>query len=161
MAVKWCLVGNLKGVGRFFTYFVWRCEEKNVFLSPILWNRQLTINYSKNYFFNEKDYFLILEKYAKASGALYVKYVLMPGFNDTIDEIKGWLEHCQYAGVKRIAFDIEDHWFKANRHHIPQHIYDLFDYVIKNHGYYGLNEYQLYERAMNLREDRRKKQEQI
>ena len=80
----------------------------------------------------------------------------MPGFNDTLEEIQAWLKHCQDAGVKKIAFDIEDHWFKANRHHIPQHIYDLFDYVIKNHYHYGLNEYQLYERAMNLREDRKK-----
>ncbi|MDO5305725.1 MAG: hypothetical protein Q4E87_09150, partial [bacterium] len=97
-----------------------------------------------------------IEKYAKADGKLYVKYVLMPGFNDTLEEIQAWLKHCQDAGVKKVAFDIEDHWFKANRHHIPQHIYDLFDYVVKNHYHYGLNEYQLYERAMNLREDRKK-----
>ena len=99
-------------------------------------------------------------KYAKSGGALYSKYVLLPGFNDTLDEIKMWLKDCQDLGVKRIAFDVEDHWFKANRHHIPQHIYDLFDYVVKNHSYYGLNEYQLYERAMNMREDRKKAQEQ-
>lgn len=99
-------------------------------------------------------------KYAKSGGALYSKFVLLPGFNDTLDEIKMWLKDCQELGVKRIAFDVEDHWFKANRHHIPQHIYDLFDYVVKNHSYYGLNEYQLYERAMNMREDRKKAQEQ-
>lgn len=98
-----------------------------------------------------------IEKYAQANGALYVKYVLMPGFNDTLEEIQGWLEHCQKVGVKRIAFDIEDNWFKANRGNIPQHVYDLFDYVVKNHSYYNLDEYQLYERAMNLREDRTKR----
>lgn len=98
-----------------------------------------------------------IRKYAQANGALYVKFVLCPGLNDTLEEIQQWLTQCQEAGVKRIAFDIEDHWFKANREHIPQHIYDLFDYVVKNHSYYGLQEYQLYERAMNLREDRKKR----
>lgn len=100
-----------------------------------------------------------IKRYSEAKGKLYVKYVLIPGFNDTIDEIKLWMKQCQDFGVKRIAFDIEDHWFKSNRHHIPEHIDDLFDYVVKNHSYYGFEDCQLYERAMNLKEDRKKDSE--
>ena len=36
-------------------------------------------------------------KYAKSGGALYSKYVLLPGFNDTLDEIKMWLKDCQLS----------------------------------------------------------------
>lgn len=110
----------------------------------------------KNTFFSVRDN---ITKYAESGGMLYCKYVLMPGVNDSFEEVKQWLEQCQESKVKYMAFDIEDNWFKANRDNIPQKIYDLFDYVVQNYMHYGIESYQLYERAMNLREDRRKRLE--
>ncbi len=96
-----------------------------------------------------------LAQYAKTkNGLIRTKYVLIPGVNDNLSEVKNWLQKTYNAGIKDIAFDIEDNWFKANRYKIPQYIYVIFDFVYNCHKQYKIETCELYERAYNLKVDR-------
>ena len=96
-----------------------------------------------------------LEKYAKAkNGLIRTKYVLVPGINDSLTEVKNWLQKTYNAGIHDIAFDIEDNWFKSRRNNIPQYIYVIFDFVSECYKQYKIDSCELYERAYNLKVDR-------
>ena len=96
-----------------------------------------------------------LEQYAKAkNGLIRTKYVLIPGVNDSLSEVKNWLQKTYDVGIRNIAFDIEDNWFKARRHNIPQYIYVIFDFVSECYKQYKIESCELYERAYNLKVDR-------
>lgn len=99
-----------------------------------------------------------LAKYAKTkNGLIRTKYVLIPGVNDSLREVKQWLKKTAEAGVYNIAFDIEDNWFKENRENIPQYIYVVCDFVFECFRQYGIESCELYERASNLKIDREKR----
>ena len=96
-----------------------------------------------------------LAKYAKAkNGLIRTKYVLIPGVNDNLTEVKNWLQKTYDAGIKHIAFDVEDNWFKENRNKIPPYLYVICDFVFDCYRQYGIESCELYERAYNLRADR-------
>ncbi len=96
-----------------------------------------------------------LANYAKAkNGLIRTKYVLIPGINDDINEVKNWMKKTYESGIRHIAFDIEDNWFKENRNNIPQYIYVIFDFVYKSYPQYKIESCELYERASNLKIDR-------
>ena len=65
------------------------------------------------------------------------------------------------AGIRDIAFDIEDNWFKAHRDNIPQYIYVIFDFVYDGYKQYDIESCELYERAYNLRVDRENRQKSL
>lgn len=98
-----------------------------------------------------------LRKYARANGLIRTKYVIVPGVNDYLDSIKKWLAMTSGAGIKDIAFDVEDSWFKENRSNIPQYMYELVDYIWDHYTEYGIRSCELYERASNLRKDRQER----
>lgn len=99
-----------------------------------------------------------LARYAKTkNGLIRTKYVLIPGVNDSLKEVKNWLQKTYDAGIKHIAFDIEDNWFKARRDNIPQYIYVIFDFVNECYKQYNIDSCELYERAYNLKVDRENK----
>ena len=103
-----------------------------------------------------------LKKYADAkNGLIRTKYVLIPGINDNLTEIKNWLQKTYEVGIKNIAFDIEDNWFKENREDIPQYIYVIFDFVYECYKQYKIESCELYERAYNLKADRENKQKSL
>lgn len=95
-----------------------------------------------------------LARYAQTGGLIRTKYVIIPGVNDTLEEIRNWLTMTYESGVRDIAFDVEDTWFKTNRQEIPVHIYELCDYIWDNYLSYNLLSCEIYERASNLRKDR-------
>lgn len=99
-----------------------------------------------------------LENYAKTqNGLIRTKYVLIPGYNDNLAEAKNWMQKTYDIGVRHIAFDIEDNWFKEHREDIPKYIYVIFDYVYECYKQFGLESCELYERAYNLNVDRENK----
>ncbi len=99
-----------------------------------------------------------LEKYAKTkNGLIRTKYVLIPGVNDNLSEVKLWLKKTREIGIRNIAFDIEDNWFKANRDNIPQHIAVICDFVFECYKQYGIESCESYERAANFTLDRKNK----
>ena len=96
-----------------------------------------------------------LSNYAKTkNGLIRTKYVLIPGVNDSLHEVKNWMKKTYDSGIRNIAFDIEDNWFKENRENIPRYMYVIFDYVHECYRQYNLNSCELYERAYNLWVDR-------
>ncbi len=103
-----------------------------------------------------------LKKYADAkNGLIRTKYVLIPGINDSLSEIKNWLQKTYDAGIRNIAFDIEDNWFKEHRENIPQYIYVIFDFVFDCYKQYNIDSCELYERAYNLKVDRENRQKSL
>lgn len=96
-----------------------------------------------------------MAKYAKTkNGLIRTKYVLIPGINDSFSEIKNFLKKTRESGIRNIAFDIEDTWFKEHRDNIPQYIYVIFDFVYECFGQFNIDSCELYERASNLKIDR-------
>ena len=66
-----------------------------------------------------------MAKYAKTkNGLIRTKYVLIPGINDSLSEIKNFMKKTYDAGIRNIAFDIEDNWFKANRDKLIEELKD-------------------------------------
>lgn len=96
-----------------------------------------------------------MAKYAKTkNGLIRTKYVLIPGINDSFSELKNFLKKTSESGIRNIAFDIEDTWFKEHRDNIPQYIYVIFDFVYECFGQFNIDSCELYERASNLKIDR-------
>lgn len=96
-----------------------------------------------------------MAKYAKTkNGLIRTKYVLIPGINDSLSEVRNFLKKTSEAGIRNIAFDIEDTWFKENRENIPQYIYVICDFVFECYRQFNLDSCELYERASNLKIDR-------
>ena len=96
-----------------------------------------------------------LAKYAKTkNGLIRTKFVLIPGVNDSLSEVKNWLKKTYEAGITNVAFDIEDNWFKEHRKKIPQYVYVICDFVFECYRQYGIDTCELYERASNLKIDR-------
>ncbi len=96
-----------------------------------------------------------MAKYAKTkNGLIRTKYVLIPGINDSLSEVRTFLKKTYESGVRNIAFDIEDTWFKENRENIPQYIYVICDFVFECYRQFNLDSCELYERASNLKIDR-------
>lgn len=75
-----------------------------------------------------------LKKYAQAqteSGHVITKYIIIPGVNDSTEEIFKWLKFNADNNIKSIVIDIENSWFEKHREQIPQYIYDLIYYTEK------------------------------
>lgn len=66
-----------------------------------------------------------LAKYVKAASnnnkaVIEIKYVLIPGLNDNLDEINAFVEKCKSINAKNIVVDIEHYWlYDENRKEIP------------------------------------------
>ena len=61
-----------------------------------------------------------LEKYVKAvgdnrRGRVQIKYILLPGINDSMSEIKAFTEKCFEIGCKHIEVAIEYDWYGENQ----------------------------------------------
>ena len=96
-----------------------------------------------------------MAKYAKTkNGLIRTKYVLIPGVNDSLSEVRNFLKKTYESGIRNIAFDIEDTWFKEHRENIPQYIYVIFDFVYECFRQFNIDSCELYERASNLKIDR-------
>ena len=96
-----------------------------------------------------------MAKYSKTkNGLIRTKYVLIPGVNDSLSEVRNFLKKTYESGIRNIAFDIEDTWFKEHRENIPQYIYVIFDFVYECFRQFNIDSCELYERASNLKIDR-------
>ena len=84
------------------------------------------------------------------------KYIIVPGINDTIDEIESWMQANYDAGLYTTVLDIEEKWYLANRGNIPKHIFKLIDYARKRSKQLNTN-FELYERLQNLLDDEKNK----
>lgn len=97
-----------------------------------------------------------IKNYAKIEGGIVrTKFILIPGINDTFEEIDNWLKNTQHAGVKNIAFDVEDNWYKANiNEETKKYVYNFYNYVKQEYPKYGIITCELYERLQQLEAER-------
>lgn len=77
------------------------------------------------------------------------KFIIIPGVNDTIEEVESWLLANKKSNVNRTIIDLEENWYKANKDNIPEHIFELIEYIKKRSKELQTN-FEMYERLENL-----------
>lgn len=81
-----------------------------------------------------------IKKYASVqpcNDRVKTKYIIIPNFNDSKEEINAWINKSKECGIKILALDVEMMWYEQNKENIPQYILDLVRYAIneiKNNG---------------------------
>lgn len=85
------------------------------------------------------------------------KYIVIPGVNDTKEEVNAWLDKSKECGIGYVLQEIESQWFYSRRENIPQYIYDLFDYSKQRASDMGII-YGEYERAAHMLAERRERE---
>lgn len=74
-----------------------------------------------------------IQKYAKANNDnVIIKYIIIPGINDNLNEIDKFFKLIKSFGIKTVALDLEVQYArKHNNKDVSQHIYLLVDYFVK------------------------------
>ena len=62
-----------------------------------------------------------LKKYTECTkqnneGYVFIKYIIIPGVNDSVDEAKAFINKCKSINTKRILIDMEFSWIAAHQH---------------------------------------------
>ena len=96
-----------------------------------------------------------MKKYVQADilkkRAVISKYIIIPDVNDNYDEIENWIQTANDIGIKALAVDIEDGWYKDSREHVSPYYLDLVNYIIKRTQELKMA-FELYDRAKGLKE---------
>lgn len=74
-----------------------------------------------------------IAKYAsvqKRSDSVKTKFILIPGVNDTKEEIDRWIEKSICAGVKHLTFDVEMMWYNENKNNLPSELFEIVKYAL-------------------------------
>ena len=85
------------------------------------------------------------------------KYIIIPGINDSIEEIEKWMIANYNAGLYTTVLDIEENWYLKNKDNIPKHI---FDYAEKRAKQLNTN-FELYERLQNMIDNEKNKKNSL
>lgn len=83
-----------------------------------------------------------IEKYTKDQSLPHlvnIKYIILPGVNDSMEEINLWLEKCKKINVKNVVLGIDANYFEPNRNNIPVKILNLFNNTRETAERMGLN----------------------
>lgn len=85
------------------------------------------------------------------------KFIIIPGINDTKEEIEKWLIANKEAGLYTTVLDIEENWYHEHKDNMPKHILELVKYAQKRSKQLRTN-FELYERLQNVYYNKPKKQ---
>lgn len=84
-----------------------------------------------------------LKKYVKAQGSnkkmVRSKYIILPGVNDTKQDVDLWIDETLKIGIQQVILDFESFWLTDNANNIPPHIDDLFAYIEETSRSKGLD----------------------
>ncbi len=84
-----------------------------------------------------------LKEYAKhqPKGADYVKakYIIVPGLNDSEDEINMWLHKCKDINIKSIVLNLDFRWIMDNVDKDLMPIYNLMQHTLNTAHELGMN----------------------
>ena len=75
-----------------------------------------------------------------------VKYIIIPGINDTLEEINEFLKKIKEFDIRSIVLDVEYTYANRNIGNISPHIYMLMDYI-ENFAKNNNINYELYDSA--------------
>ena len=74
-----------------------------------------------------------IKNYVKAQNnnkkGVRLKYIILPGVNDTIENLQKWINLCINLNVKHIILDIETNYYLHNKNNIPLHIYEMIKHA--------------------------------
>ncbi len=74
-----------------------------------------------------------LKEYANSQPTGYdhvkAKYIIVPGLNDSKDEIKLWLEKCKEINIKSVVLNLDFNWIMKNVDNDLTSIYNLMQYT--------------------------------
>lgn len=102
------------------------------------------VNKSKNVWKNIKHYRKNLKP--EFQNLVKVKYIIIPGVNDSLVEIDEFLQKIKALDIKSIIVDIEYIYANRNMNNISEHVYMLMDYI-ENFAIQNNIEYDLYDSA--------------
>lgn len=77
-----------------------------------------------------------------------VKFIIIPGINDTAEEINEFLNKIKLYDIKSIIVDFEYTYANRNLNHLSPHVYMLLDYI-ENYAKENNIEFDLYDSAKN------------
>ena len=83
-----------------------------------------------------------------------VKYIIIPGINDTFEEITDFLNKIKSLDIKSVIIDIEYTYANTNINNISPHIYTLMDYI-ENFAASNNISYTLYDSALYADKNRK------
>lgn len=90
------------------------------------------------------------------SGLVQTKYIIIPEINDDREEIKKYFDQVENFGLGGVSFDIELTWYGENRNNLPQEIFDLVDFTVKEAERRGLR-YEPVDRVVNILQEIKKR----
>jgi len=87
--------------------------------------------------------------YYEAQYCVNTKFIIIPGVNDTIEEVENWIKADVDAGICTSVIDLEENWFKEHENNIPQSLFDFIHKIKLLTEKYGTH-FELYERVSNM-----------
>ncbi len=94
-----------------------------------------------------------LLKYSQAQktpGFVITKYIIIPGMNDTREEINNWLQFCHKNNILSVVIDVENNWFEKHRKNIPEKIFELIDYAKQKAAEMNFIRFDICDRARHM-----------
>ena len=96
-----------------------------------------------------------LKKYVKSKcnnrNMVRSKYIIIPNVNDTKEDINKWLDETEKIGIQQVILDFEADWLERNKRNIPEHIDEIYQYIVDSSYKRGLD-LQFYGVATQYRE---------
>lgn len=83
-----------------------------------------------------------IRKYCKAAAdknLVMVKFILIPGINDTYEEIDKWFDEVIRNGVKAVSLSVEQDWYNTHQPNFTPEIYEQIAYIEKRAKELNLN----------------------
>ena len=77
------------------------------------------------------------------------KFIIIPGVNDTEEEVENWIKADVEAGISTTVIDLEENWFKEHENNLPQSIFDFIYKIKLLSDKYGTH-LEFYERVANM-----------
>ena len=77
------------------------------------------------------------------------KYIIIPGINDTKEELEKWIQTNYNMGLWTTSLDLEESWYLKHQDNIPKYILDLINYVRKRSKQLNTN-FEAYERLGSM-----------
>jgi wyosine [tRNA(Phe)-imidazoG37] synthetase (radical SAM superfamily) len=76
-----------------------------------------------------------LKRYSQAQqngkGRLWSKFIIIPEYNDNMEEISAWYDLSLSIGIKSLVLDVEREWFKNNNREITDEMKEMISFIQK------------------------------
>ena len=76
-----------------------------------------------------------IKKYQKGldpirNSLIGLKFIFIPGYNDTLEEIQSWLKIVEDLGITNLQLELEHHWYEKNKY-CPDNVKEYIELVVK------------------------------